>query len=96
MWIFFARFWKFFLLSRRNLFLKIEKSIQKCYYIKKQKTEGKNMRKNYLEIFEDQFLPALKEQINLFFRINPQLEVVSIQFSYVEQSQTWIAFLIYK
>lgn len=54
------------------------------------------MRKNYLEIFEDQFLPALKEQINLFFRINPQLEVVSIQFSYVEQSQTWIALLIYK
>ena len=54
------------------------------------------MRKNYLEIFEDQFLPTLKEQINLFFRINPQLEVVSIQFSYVEQSQTWIAFLIYK
>lgn len=54
------------------------------------------MRKNYLEIFEDQFLPALKEQINLFFRINPQLEVVSVQFTYVEQSQTWIAFLIYK
>ena len=54
------------------------------------------MRKNYLEIFEDQFLPALKEQINLFFRINPQLEVVSIQFIYVEQSQTWIAFLILK
>jgi hypothetical protein len=58
--------------------------------------EGKNMSKNYLEIFEDQFLPALKEQINYFFRINPQLEVVSVQFNYVEQSQTWIAFLIYK
>lgn len=54
------------------------------------------MSKNYLEIFEDQFLPALKEQINYFFRINPQLEVVSVQFNYVEQSQTWIAFLIYK
>lgn len=24
------------------------------------------MRKNYLEIFEDQFLPALKEEINFF------------------------------
>ena len=71
-------------------------NLKMLLYKKSKKWKEKNMRKNYLEIFEDQFLPALKEQINFFFRTNPQLEVVSVQFTYVEQSQTWIAFLIYK
>ena len=71
-------------------------NLKMLLYKKLKNWKEKNMRKHYLEIFEDQFLPALKEQINYFFRINPQLDVVNVQFTYVEKSQTWIAFLIYK